>query len=86
MAWSSSRTISVRTPFLLYTIFRSHDAVNELLYPTGLISQVAEELWEVKDKGVRNLTKEGITIVDYKKLLMKESALFSQTFFVLLFS
>ena len=52
----------------------------ELLYPTGLISQVAEELWEVKDKGVRNLTKEGITIVDYKKLLMKESALFSQTF------
>lgn len=35
---------------------------------------MAEELWEVKDKGVRNLTREGITIVDYKKLLMQESA------------
>ena len=39
----------------------------------GLISQVAEELWEVKDKKIRNLTREDITIVDYKKLLMKDS-------------
>ncbi|KAH8113519.1 P-loop containing nucleoside triphosphate hydrolase protein [Phellopilus nigrolimitatus] len=38
-----------------------------------LISQVAEELWEVKNKTIRNLTKEDISIVDYKKLLMKES-------------
>jgi len=38
-----------------------------------LISQVAEELWEVKDRTIRNLTKEDITIVDYKKLLVKES-------------
>ncbi|KAG2012851.1 multidrug resistance protein 1 [Coprinopsis cinerea AmutBmut pab1-1] len=38
-----------------------------------LISQVAEELWEVKDKKIRNLTKEDITIVDYKKMLVKES-------------
>ncbi|TFK20577.1 P-loop containing nucleoside triphosphate hydrolase protein [Coprinopsis marcescibilis] len=38
-----------------------------------LISQVAEELWEVKDKKIRNLTKEDITIVDYKKGLVKES-------------
>ena len=58
----------------------------------GLISQVAEELWEVKDKKIRNLTKvrtlrasclslsaldttsqEGITIRDYKNILVKES-------------
>lgn len=38
-----------------------------------LISQVAEELWEVKDKKVINLTKEDITIVDYKKALTKRS-------------
>lgn len=38
-----------------------------------LISQVAEELWEVADKNVRNLTKEDITIVDYKKNLVKQS-------------
>ncbi|GBE80182.1 P-loop containing nucleoside triphosphate hydrolase protein [Sparassis latifolia] len=38
-----------------------------------LISQVAEELWEVKDRKIKNLTKEDITIVDYKKLLVKHS-------------
>ncbi|KAH9947195.1 P-loop containing nucleoside triphosphate hydrolase protein [Amylocystis lapponica] len=38
-----------------------------------LISQVAEELWEVKDRKIKNLTKEDITIVDYKKLLVKNS-------------
>ncbi len=38
-----------------------------------LISQVGEELWEVKDKKIRNLTKEDISIVDYKKMLMKDS-------------
>lgn len=38
-----------------------------------LISQVAEELWEVKDRKIRNLTKEDISIVDYKKQLMRES-------------
>jgi len=38
-----------------------------------LISQVAEELWEVKDKKIRNLSKEGITIKDYKNILIKES-------------
>lgn len=38
-----------------------------------LISQVAEELWEVKDKEVINLTKQDITIVDYKKQLAKRS-------------
>ncbi|KAI5821662.1 hypothetical protein K523DRAFT_359096 [Schizophyllum commune Tattone D] len=38
-----------------------------------LISQVAEELWEVKDRKSRNLTKVDISIVDYKKLLMKDS-------------
>lgn len=40
----------------------------------GLISQVAEELWEVKDRKIINLTKAGISIVDYKKLLVKNSA------------
>ena len=38
-----------------------------------LISQVAEDLWEVKDKTVTNLTKQDITIVDYKKQLAKRS-------------
>ena len=41
--------------------------------PPGLISQVAEELWEVKDRKIKNLTKEDITIVDYKNLLVKNS-------------
>ena len=38
-----------------------------------LISQVAEELWEVKDRKIKNLTKEDISIVDYKKMLVKNS-------------
>lgn len=45
--------------------------------PTGLISQVAQELWEVKDKKVMNLTKQDITIVDYKRSLAKRSELSS---------
>lgn len=39
----------------------------------GLISQVAEELWEVKDKQLQNLTKQDLTIVDYKNGLAKRS-------------
>ncbi|KAG2742659.1 hypothetical protein P692DRAFT_20866170 [Suillus brevipes Sb2] len=38
-----------------------------------LISRVAEELWEVADKTSRNLTKEDISIVDYKRNLVKHS-------------
>lgn len=38
-----------------------------------LISQVADELWEVKDRKIKNLTKEDITIVDYKKILVQAS-------------
>ncbi|KAG6331783.1 hypothetical protein ID866_7308 [Astraeus odoratus] len=38
-----------------------------------LISQVADELWEVKDKTIKNLTREDITIVDYKRNLIKQS-------------
>ncbi|KAJ4485456.1 P-loop containing nucleoside triphosphate hydrolase protein [Lentinula aciculospora] len=38
-----------------------------------LISQVAQELWEVADKKIRNLTKDDISIVDYKKNLVKAS-------------
>jgi len=38
-----------------------------------LISQVADELWEVKGKTIRNLTKEDISIVNYKATLAKRS-------------
>lgn len=38
-----------------------------------LISQVAEELWEVKDRTIKNLTKEEITIRDYKQNLINHS-------------
>ncbi|KAJ7582062.1 P-loop containing nucleoside triphosphate hydrolase protein [Mycena floridula] len=38
-----------------------------------LISQVAEELWEVANKTIKNLTKADISIVDYKKNLVKQS-------------
>lgn len=43
------------------------------LYLVGLISQVAEELWEVADKTIKNLTKQDISIVDYKKNLIRQS-------------
>jgi hypothetical protein len=43
----------------------------------GLISQVANELWEVKNRKIRNLTREDISIVDYKRMLVQNSALFS---------
>jgi hypothetical protein len=39
----------------------------------GLISQVAQTLWEVKDKKIMDLTKQDITIVEYKKQLAKRS-------------
>ncbi|KAF9516838.1 hypothetical protein BS47DRAFT_1380824 [Hydnum rufescens UP504] len=38
-----------------------------------LISQVAEDLWEVKNKTIRNLTRDGIDIKEYKKGLVKQS-------------
>jgi len=38
-----------------------------------LISQVAEELWEVANHSIRNLTKEDISIVDYKQNLVRQS-------------
>lgn len=38
-----------------------------------LISQVAETLWEVKDRKVLDLTKQEITIQQYKQRLMKAS-------------
>ncbi|KAG6844747.1 hypothetical protein H0H87_004079 [Tephrocybe sp. NHM501043] len=38
-----------------------------------LISQVAEELWEVADQTIKNLTKLDISIIDYKKNLVKQS-------------
>jgi ATP-binding cassette subfamily F protein 2 len=44
---------------------------------SGLISQVAQELWEVADKTIKNLTKHDISIVDYKKNLIKQSEFFA---------
>ncbi|KAG2337507.1 hypothetical protein BDR05DRAFT_834192, partial [Suillus weaverae] len=38
-----------------------------------LLSQVAEELWEVADKTVHNQTKGDISIIDRKRNLMKHS-------------
>jgi ATP-binding cassette subfamily F protein 2 len=38
-----------------------------------LISQVAQDLWEVADKTIINLTKRDISIVDYKRNLVKQS-------------
>lgn len=38
-----------------------------------LISQVAEDLWEVDNKTIKNLTKEGIDIKEYKAKLVKKS-------------
>lgn len=40
---------------------------------SGLISQVAEDLWEVKDQTIRSLTREGIDIKEYKAGLVKQS-------------
>jgi ATP-binding cassette, subfamily F, member 2 len=48
--------------------------------PVGLISQVAEELWEVADKTIKNLTKQDISIVDYKKNLVRQSTSFFDSF------
>jgi len=38
-----------------------------------LISQVGEERWEVADKTIKNLTKQDISIVDYKRNLVRQS-------------
>ena len=51
--WSLSRTISVRKVNRCLRLVVNASVVLTL----GLISQVAEELWEVKDKKIRNLTK-----------------------------
>jgi energy-coupling factor transporter ATP-binding protein EcfA2 len=38
-----------------------------------LISQVGDELWEVANHTIRNLSKEDVSIVDYKSKLVKHS-------------
>lgn len=38
-----------------------------------LISQVAQQLWEVKDRKIEDLSKSEITIVQYKAMLAKNS-------------
>jgi ATP-binding cassette subfamily F protein 2 len=45
-----------------------------LSFCSGLIGQVANELWEVANKTIRNLSKDEISIHDYKKNLTKQSA------------
>jgi len=52
--------------------YRATDIIFSRL--VGLISQVAEELWEVADKTIKNLTKQDISIIDYKKNLVRQSA------------
>ena len=46
---------------------------NVQLPSLGLISQVANELWEVKGRKIRNLTREDVGIVEYKKMLVQKS-------------
>jgi len=38
-----------------------------------LLSQIGDELWEVKNKKIVNLTKQGIDITAYKKKLVQAS-------------
>ena len=68
MVLSSSLTISVRRSRVVWSLILSNGL-------SGLISQVADELWEVKDRKIKNLTKYDVTIVDYKKMLVKNSTL-----------
>ncbi|KJA20934.1 hypothetical protein HYPSUDRAFT_203328 [Hypholoma sublateritium FD-334 SS-4] len=42
-------------------------------YDFRLISQVAEDLWEVAYKTIINLTKKDISIIDYKKKMIKQT-------------
>ena len=70
MVSSLSRTISVSPPPQYSSLIWSVYNANLVL---GLISQVAEDLWEVKDKKVINLTKQDVSIVDYKRQLAKRS-------------
>jgi ATP-binding cassette, subfamily F, member 2 len=56
--------------------FFSRKLMIQLTIPSsssGLISQVAEELWEVADKTIKNLTKAEISIRDYKQGLVRQS-------------
>ena len=73
---SSYPTISVR---LYFTVFFPYLRILTLGYHVisayiGLISQVAEDLWEVENHTIRNLTKDGIDIKEYKAGLVKKSA------------
>jgi hypothetical protein len=61
-ALSSFPMISVS---LWFRVLAVHPFPTGIICIIGLISQVAEELWEVKDKTIRNLTKDNITIVNY---------------------
>jgi hypothetical protein len=63
--------ISSSPLFFLHRIFELLNAF--VLCYLGLISQVAEDLWEVADKTIINLTKKDISITDYKKNLVKQS-------------
>jgi len=70
VVWLLYPTTSVRL-----LLFIESDPV--FIRSPGLISQVAEELWEVADKTIKNLTKQDISIVDYKKNLVRQSTYLS---------
>jgi len=59
--------------FTIYFISISHIQIAVSIASIGLISQVANDLWEVKDKTIKNLTKDDISIVDYKSKLVRQS-------------
>ncbi|KAJ7456872.1 P-loop containing nucleoside triphosphate hydrolase protein [Mycena latifolia] len=51
---------------LIHAIREFQGAVVMVSHDFGFISQVANELWEIVDGTIKNLTHAGITIVDYK--------------------
>jgi ATP-binding cassette subfamily F protein 2 len=72
--------VIVSHDFRRFSLSVYHRLSNGRVIPPGLISQVAEELWEVADKTIKNLTKKDISIIDYKKNLVKQSALYGRSF------
>jgi len=70
--------VIVSHDFRKYACYCTCVALLKSTLSTGLISQVAQTLWEVKDKKISDLTKQDISIVEYKKQLAKRSELLWQ--------
>lgn len=67
--------------YLLRAWTHEHDLLSaSVAFCLGLISQVAEDLWEVKDQTIKNLTKQDISIIDYKRKLVKQSEFYLPPF------